>query len=101
MYYLGAYKTGSLLCPVAAAAKVMRLRQSMGAADDDPFLAYGQKQMLTRKTVTEVLRWAAKDLGQVEANFASHSLGIGGASTMSAAIHRHRSRFVLCVLLQL
>ena len=79
-----AYKTGSLLCPVVAAAKVMRLRQSMGAADDDPFLAYGHKQMLTRKTVTEVLRWAARDLGQVEANFASHSLRIGGASTMLA-----------------
>ena len=80
-----AYKTGSLLCPVVAAAKVMRLRQSMGAADDDPFLAYGHRQMLTRKTVTDVLRWAAKDLGQVEAsNFASHSLRIGGASTMLA-----------------
>ena len=45
---------------------------------------YGQKQMLTRKTVTEVLKWAAKDFGQVEANFASHSLRIGGASTMLA-----------------
>ena len=40
--------------------------------------------ILKRAMVTDVLRWAATELGQEEALYASHSLRIGGASTMLA-----------------
>jgi len=78
-----AYATGTTLCPVKAAARVMRLRQAAGAGDGDPFLSW-TTGYLKRDQVTSILRWAAKELGQPEALYASHSLRIGGASTMLA-----------------
>ena len=56
----------------------------MGATDEEPLLVWSGNAILKRAMVTDVLRWAATELGQEEALYASHSLRIGGASTMLA-----------------
>ena len=84
---LTAYATGDILCPVTVAAKVVEMRRSMGATDEDPLLVWSGNAIiaiLKRAMVTDVLRWTATELGQEEALYASHSLRIGGASTMLA-----------------
>ena len=81
---LTAYSTGDILCPVTVAAKVVEMRRSMGATDEEPLLVWSGNAILKRAMVTDVLRWAATELGQEEALYASHSLRIGGASTMLA-----------------
>jgi hypothetical protein len=76
------YATGKDLCPVWAAAAVMDLRRRCAA--DEPLLQYGPGRVLDRADVSGVLKACALAMGQEAANFASHSLRIGGASCMLA-----------------
>ena len=62
----------------------MRLRQAAGAKDDAPLLSWSPSGCLTRAQVTKVLKWAAREAGEPEDLYATHSLRIGGASTMLA-----------------
>lgn len=77
-----AYATGKDLCPVWAAAVVMDHRRRCAA--DEPLLQYSPGRVLDRADVSEALKACALSMGQEAANFASHSLRIGGASCMLA-----------------
>jgi hypothetical protein len=79
-----AYATGRPLCPVIAAARVKKLRVEAGATPNEPFLLYAAGKTVDRRDVTAALKWAARSLGQPEADLAPHSLRIGGASCMLA-----------------
>jgi hypothetical protein len=79
-----AYATGRPLCPVIAAARVVDLRLEAGAAPNGPFLLYAAGKTVGRRDATAALKWAARCLGQPEADLAPHSLRIGGASCMLA-----------------
>ena len=77
------YATGERLCVVTALASLFSSWEVPGGlsrALDEPLFSYADGSILKRTTVSDALKAAAKRLGQKEADFASHSLRIGGCS---------------------
>ena len=77
------FSTGDDLCPIEAHKALRRLREgnwSSGAAA----MGDGSGWVMNRDVMTAILKATAVDLGLDGADFATHSLRIGGATTMAA-----------------
>ena len=81
---VGAFRSmrasGETLCVVKAFQKVYAL--GLGMEDTAPFLMTPSGRMVTRSMISEILKSAAKDLGDPLDEYSTHSLRRGGATAL-------------------
>ena len=77
------YCTGDDLCPVEAYKNLRRLRGD-NWHDRQPFVQDNDGWTMSRASMTAVLKACAIDCGIPAAEYATHSLRIGGATAMAA-----------------
>jgi site-specific recombinase XerC len=79
---LKVYANGDRTCPVAAMARWLRVRASSG--HDQPLFVLSDGTFLTRARLQRVLKLGIKAAGYDPKHWSTHSLRIGGASTLAA-----------------
>ena len=77
------FSTGDDLCPIEAHKALRRLRVGSWSSGDAA-MGDGSGWVMNRDVMTAILKATAVDLGLDGADFATHSLRIGGATTMAA-----------------
>lgn len=77
------FKTGDpVLCPVLALTWIRKAAIQLGTKHDEPLTAMGQGRGLSSRNVTLILKTLAINMGLVADNFSSHSLRIGGSTSL-------------------
>ena len=82
---LSLFRINSVLCPVSAMLKYMKLRRSRGAISTDPLFVNGDNQPLTRTYFLHTLRSLLSCLGVNSSLYAGHSFRRGAASMAAKA----------------
>jgi hypothetical protein len=73
------------ICPVFAALLLLKTTQVLGKDREIPLCSIAQHQVLSTRTMSRVLRWAAVRDNLDPQVFSTHSLRAGGASALHAA----------------
>ena len=84
------FSTGDDLCPVEAHKALRRLR-GVNWSLGDAAMGDGSGWVMNRDVMTAILKATAVDLGLDGADFATHSLRLGGATAMAATGLVHRT----------
>jgi len=75
---------GSSTCACEALAKMVRNRLASGAKPTDPAFVLANGDLLTRHKLQKVLKEGLTAIGLVAGNYSTHSLRIGGATSLAA-----------------
>ena len=75
---------GTKTCPVAAMLRMYKMRIEAGAKPEDPLYVMRDGSYLTRKILQREMRTSLAAVGMVPGEYASHSLRIGGATSLAA-----------------
>jgi hypothetical protein len=77
-------RTGGYLCVVTALINLFKATQSI-TNDTTPLLLLPSGYMISRSSISDLLKRAARDLGHTDIGISSHSLRGGGATALYAA----------------
>lgn len=75
---------GSSTCAVAALAEMVALRKEHGAKPHEPAFVLEGGKYVTRQMVQDVMQEGLTAIGMVASNYTTHSLRIGGATSLAA-----------------